>query len=225
MIKGNINGQRFEIPENYKELTLGQLEKLSEVTNPLEQFSVLSGIDLDTLLKVKHGEVEYLLDQITELFSDADELNELSDVVDSVTLRGVELVMDKDLLTIPAGQWFDLKKYESDLKDKPFEFIRRALSILMRPEGEEYDHAKCSERLDWFNDLDVITAFKVRGFFLTNLDKYLRDSNLYSQKTTHLKRLGRVIVKLVTSLGVYLRFIIWQKINQLFRLCLAKKKK
>lgn len=225
MIKGNINKQKFELPESYEEMTLGQLEKLSEVEHPLEQFSVLSGIDMDVILKTKHGEVEFILSQLEEFFKDDYKLSQLEGYVKSVTLRGVELFMDKELVSIPSGQWFDMKKYESDLKDKPFEFIKRILSILMRPKGEEYDHAKCNERMEWFNDLDVVTAFKVRGFFLLNLNRYLESTNHYSLRTTLLEKLKRGIVSLVSSSVVYLRFTIWQKISRYFRLCLAKRKK
>lgn len=228
MITGNLyNGKEkipFEIPEGYNELSVSQLSKISELEDDLEIFSALTDIPLDTVKKCRKEEVFYIVDQLNGLY-DPSKLEESQEYLESFELEGTRYYVDKDIISIPAGQWWDMKKYEADLRDKPLEFIPRMLSILCRPKGEEYSHSKSSERLELFGKLDVETAFRIRGFFLHNLLKYLKDLNLYSKKTTRLRRLLQGIRSWLISSARFLLFTPLQRIRKFYLRCLGKGKR
>lgn len=230
MIKGylkhNSEKVHFKLPENYEELTIKQLHDISEDSDLLVIFSKLTGLDLDLIRKCDNKEVAYIVSQLTTLYdAENTKVEGLSEHVESFMLDGDEFFVDSDMLNIPAGQWWDIKKYESDLKDKPFEFLVRMLSIICRPKGEEYDHQKSSNRLDLFWGLDVMTAFKIRGFFLINLMQSLDDTNHFLKKSSLVKRLLRGIVLYLKNLGVYSRFLIWLKTNIYYLRYLVRRKR
>lgn len=228
MIKGQLyRGKEtipFELPEGYDELTLRQLELISDIEDEIEMFSVLAGIDLDTVKKCRKEEVFYILDQLNDLYA-PEKAEQQAEFVESFELKGETYFVDADFFSIPAGQWWDMKKFESELIEKPFEFLPRMLSIVCRPKGEEYDHSKSADRVELFRDLDVNTAFKIRGFFLSNLMQYLSDTNHSSRKTTRVKKLLQGFRKWLTSSVRSLLFTIWQKIKAFCLRCLAKRKK
>lgn len=230
MIKGYLKNKKdrihFEIPENYDELTLRELHLISEDSDLLTIFSKLSGIDLETIKKCDSKEVAFVIAQLTDLYDKENKRTEnVDELVESFTLDEKEFFVDSDMLNIPAGQWWDIKKYESDLKDKPFEFLVRMLSIICRPKGEEYDHQKSSNRLDLFWGLDVMTAFKIRGFFLINLMQSLNDTNHFLKKSSLVKRLLRGIVLYLKNSAVYSRFLIWLKTNIYYLRYLVRRKR
>ena len=228
MIKGQLyRGKetiQFQLPSGYDELTFRQLELINDVEDEMELFSRLTGLDLETVKKCRKEEVFYILDQLNELYA-PEKAEQQAEFIESFELKGQKYYVDADFFSIPAGQWWDMKKFESELIEKPFEFLPRMLSIICRPKGEEYNHAKSTDRVELFRDLDVNTAFKIRGFFLSNLMQYLSDTNHSSRKTTRVKKLLQVSHKWLISLARYLPFLIWQKTKAFCRLCLAKRKK
>lgn len=228
MIKGHLYKGKtkipFEIPEGYGELTIDQLTKIAELDDELEIFAALSGVEIETVKQCRKEEVAFIVDQLNDLYK-PESLEESKQYIESFELNGTTYFVDKDIISIPAGQWWDIKKYEKDLADNPIEFIPRMLSILCRPKGEEYSHTKSSERLDEFRQLDVKTAFQIRGFFLTNLNRYLTDLNHSLKATTPIRKALRVFRSLATSSVHFLRSTLWQRIRMFCLRCLAKRKK
>lgn len=228
MIKGHLvrNEERidFSIPSGWNELTLETFEKVKEDSDALEVFSALSGLDIEFIKLCDVKEVEFIVSQLETLFNEKD-LEDLKDVVDSFTIRGRTFKLPTDLLSIKAGQYWDIKKVEELYRGKPNEAVRALISYLAIEEGKEYDYKDVEEKLELFKELDVERAFKIRSFFLGNLILSTSDLNLSSIKSTKRKNLKRGTILLAVSTALYLPSIAWLKIKELFRLFSVKKKR
>lgn len=239
MIKGNLYTTRktklplgitkdtkidFEIPSGWHEVTLEQFIKISKDLDYLEMFSVLSAIELETIKQCKPEEVAYIVDQLQDLYNPKD-LENLTDHVEEFELEGVTYKVNPNLINEKAGQWWDMKKLEADAQDNPIEFIPMLVSMLSRPEGEEYDYAKAKEREKLFLKLDVLTAFKIRTFFLSSQLVSLINSNRSLRKNTPLKRILQVMGNFLKSLVRYLLSFHWLKNTLRYVLSLVKRKR
>ena len=239
MIKGNLQPIRktklpkwltkdtrinFEIPSGWHEVTLEQFIKISKDLDYLEMFSVLSGIDLETVRQCEPKEVAYIVDQLQDLYNPKD-LENLTDHVEEFELDGVTYKVNPNLINEKAGQWWDMKKLEADAQENPIEFVPMLISMLARPEGEEYDYAKAKEREKLFLKLDVLTAFKIRTFFLSSQLVFLINSNRSLRKNTPLRRISQVMGNFLKSLVRYLLSFHWLKNTLRYVLSLVKRKR
>lgn len=214
----------FEIPSGWHEITLKQFIELSKDLDYLEIFSVLSGIKLDVIKNSRPEEVAYIVDQLQDLYNPKD-LENLTDHVEEFELEGVTYKVNPNLINEKAGQWWDMKKLEADAQDNPIEFIPMLVSMLSRPEGEEYDYAKAKEREKLFLKLDVLTAFKIRTFFLSSQLVFLINSNRSLRKNTQPRRILQVMGNFLKSLVRYLLSFHWLKNTLRYVLSLVKRKR
>ena len=239
MIKGNLYTTRktklplgitkdtkidFEIPSGWHEVTLKQFIDISKDLDYLEMFSVLSGIELETIKQCKPEEVAYIVEQLEELY-DPKELENLTEHVEEFELNGITYKVNPNLINEKAGQWWDMKKLEAQAQDNPIEFVPMLVSMLSRPEGEEYDYTKAKERSELFLNLDVLTAFKIRTFFLSSQLVSLINSNRYLKKNTPLKRTLQGMGNFLKSSVRYLLSFHWLKNTLRYALSLVRKKK
>jgi len=228
MIKGHLSRGsekiKFTIPEGWKELTLETYEKINDDMNALDIFSLLSGLDIQLVRKCDAQEVEFLVSQMDSLFNPKD-LETDVESVDSFKINDRTFNVPSDLLSIKAGQYYDIKKIEEMYKDKPLEAVRKLLSYIILEEGKEYDYKDTEEKYNLFKQLDVQTAFKVRTFFLTSHLLSMTDLNRYLKKTSIVKRLLLDTMRLVKSTVVYLLCLALHKIKVLLRLFSGKKKR
>lgn len=239
MIKGNLYTTRktklplgitkdtkidFEIPSGWHEVTLKQFIDISKDLDYLEMFSVLSGIELETIKQCKPEEVAYIVEQLEELYNPK-ELENLTEHVEEFELNGVTYKVNPNLINEKAGQWWDMKKLEAQAQDNPIEFVPMLVSMLSRPEGEEYDYTKAKERSELFLNLDVLTAFKIRTFFLSSQLVSLINSNRYLKKNTPLKRILQGMGNFLKSSVRYLLSFHWLKNTLRYALSLVRKKK
>jgi len=228
MIEGHLvrNEERidFSIPEGWSELTLETFEKIKEDSNALEVFSFLSGLDIEFIKLCDVKEVEFIVSQLDDLFKEKD-LEDLKEVVGSFKVKGRTFVLPTDILSIKAGQYWDIKKVEELYKGKPIEAVRALISYLAIEEGKEYDYKDVEDKLELFKDLTVELGFKIRSFFLANLVLSMTDLNLSSIKNTKRKNLKRATILLAVSTVLYLPSIVWLKIKRLSRLFSERKKR
>jgi hypothetical protein len=187
-------------------------------------FSVLSGIELETIKQCKPEEVAYIVEQLEELYNPK-ELENLTEHVEEFELNGVTYKVNPNLINEKAGQWWDMKKLEAQAQDNPIEFVPMLVSMLSRPEGEEYDYTKAKERSELFLNLDVLTAFKIRTFFLSSQLVSLINSNRYLKKNTPLKRILQGMGNFLKSSVRYLLSFHWLKNTLRYVQSLVRKKK
>lgn len=214
---------KFTIPEGWKELTLETYEKINDDMNALDIFSLLSGLDIELVRKCDAQEVEFLVSQMDSLFNPKD-LEEDVESVDSFKINDRTFNVPSDLLSIKAGQYYDIKKIEEMYKDKPLKAVRKLLSYIILEEGKEYDYKDTEEKYDIFKDIDVQTAFKVRTFFLTNHLLSMTDSSRYLKKTSIVKRLLLDMMHLAKSMAVYLLCLALHKTKALLKVFSGLKK-
>lgn len=229
MITGHIvKGEEkihFNLPEFWEETTLDHIEKIgSKDVEAIELFSILTGLDLDLVKQCRAEEVSFIVHQMNDLF-DYDELTKVQGKVDHVILNDVKYNITTDLLSMPSGQWWDIKKIEQMYHDKPIEGIRHILSILLIEDGKTYDYSESKKTYELLKQIDAVTAFKIRSFFLASQVKYLIDSKYYLKKNTRKKILKQAMTNLVGSMVHYLQCITSQKTKALLKGFLGLKKK
>ena len=228
MIKGHLykGSQKihFTIPESLDEVTIEQLEKLYNDLTDIELFSVLSGLDIELIKQCKSEEVIYIIDQLNGLY-DFDSLNDLKDEVRSVFLGDKVFNVTTELLSMPSGQWWDVKKIEQMHRDNPINSLRHILSILLVEPNKPYDYKDVKEKYDLIGGMDVVTAFKIRNFFLNSQIVYLRSLNHSLKKNSVVKRLLRGTIKSIKNMVAYLPFTVLPKIKALLKRYLEKRKK
>ena len=214
----------FEIPESWNELTLETYEKINENMDALDVFSLLSGLDINLIKQCNVKEVEFLVSQIETLF-DVKKLEESKEFADHFILDNRKFIVPSDLLSIKAGQYWDIRRIEDSYRDKPLEAVRKLLSFFILEQGKEYDYKDTDEKFKLFKRLDVATAYAIRSFFLSNLMLSIEDLNRYSTKSMKRKNLKRVMTLLLGSTVAYLPSLVWLKIKRLLALFSEKKKK
>lgn len=228
MIKGHLkrNSERidFTIPEGWKELTLETYEKINDEMDALDIFSLLSGLDIELVKRCDVQEVEFLVSQMDVLFNPKD-LESDTEPVGEFLIKGRKFIVPTDINSIKAGQYWDIKKIEDSYRDKPLLAIRKLLSFFILEEGKEYSYKDTDEKYDLFKHIDVLTAYRIRSFFLSSLILSINDSSLSLIKNTKRKNLKRATTLLLGSMVAYLPFIVWLKIKQLFRLFSGKKRR
>lgn len=228
MIKGHLHKGKekinFEIPSQWSEITISDLELFSSDSDYLEIFSKMANLSIDLVKNCRAEEVAFIVNELGDLFN-FNELTELKEHYDSVILEGRTFNVTTDLFNMPAGQWWDIKKVEQMYHDKPIKALVNMLAMLLIEEGKQYNYSDVEEKVKMIEQMDVETAFKLRGFFLANQIIYLADLKLSSQKATIRKKFWRDMMNLAESTGVYLQSLILHKINLLSVRFLGKKKK
>lgn len=229
MIKGHLHKDnqkiRFELPQDWNEVTLKQLEQLSgDKIGPLDLFAALSGLDLDLVKQCRAEEVSFIIDQMNDLF-DTDKITNLKELVEQVELNGEMYNITTDLLNMPSGQWYDVKKIEQLYQEEPIKGVRHILSMLIIKEGEEYSYPNSKKTYELLANLDVETAYKIRGFFLTRQFLSLNNLKASSVKSIVRKNLKLVMIRLAESMVAFLRFTILQKITRFFQRFMVKRKR
>ena len=228
MIKGHLHRGdekiNFTIPEGWKELTLETYEKINDEMDALDIFSLLSGLDIELVKRCDVQEVEFLVSQMDILFNPKD-LESDTEPVGDFLIKGRKFIVPTDINSIKAGQYWDIKKIEDSYRDKPLLAIRKLLSFFILEEGKEYSYKDTDEKYDLFKHIDVLTAYRIRSFFLSSLILSINDSSLSLIKSTKRKNLKRATTLLLGSMVAYLPSIVWLKIKALLRLFSGKKKR
>lgn len=217
----NKNRIDFELPESWDEVPLKCLFELEEESDYLDMFCVLTGVDKDVVRKAPKEEIAWLISLISDKL-DASELDSIKCDFDGFEFMGETYLLPEDLGTETVGQWWDMKRFEQTMDAK--DFIPLMIASMCRPEGEEYDYHKANMRSKLFKNLDVVTAFKIRNFFLSSQILYLHDMQTSLTQNLRAKRLLQGLIGLIKSGVVYLRFTLLQRIGKLSRVFTGAKK-
>lgn len=217
----NTNKINFELPESWDEVKIKNLFELNDDSDYLDMFCVLTGVDKEVVRKAPKEEVAWIIDQISDKL-DPSLLEGITCDFDGFEFDGVTYYLPEDLGTESVGQWWDIKRFEQTMEPK--DFIPLMIATMCRPKGEEYDYMKASARAEMFKELDVVTAFKIRNFFLSSQLVYLHDMANSLTKTSRVKRLLRVLIDLIKNGVVYLLFIPFLKIKRFLKGFTVKKK-
>lgn len=127
---------KIDIPASLEEITLGQYQQFLKVVNldidsdeyiAQRMVNIFCGIDLKSVLLIKHKDVKEIVAHINGLFDKSNN----QDLVQQFTLgekNKVEFGFIPNLENISTGEYVDLDKYITDYQE-----MHKAMAVLYRP--------------------------------------------------------------------------------------------
>lgn len=228
MIKGTITTPddtlKFSLPEKWEEVTLGQFLDIEK--DPENIFPYLSGIPKETVDKIKHEEVAFILSQLDDHLKIDDLPKE--ETLQEVTIDKVEYKAVNDFGNMGYGHFEDMKKYSAGLETGDLSNLHILLSIMLQKEN--YNGVEAYKMAKIFKEIPITDALMLKNFFLTVWLKYmetqLTKASLKKRKTSKLLtsiRQGWETFK--TSGGRLLRLLGLQKKRASLKESTGKEKK
>jgi len=118
MITITLNKKVYTIPDGWKDITIGQFqkintllkdEKMDEITKNLELVCILSGIDLEELLEIKQTEYFNICNLLTFIQDQVEQKR-----VDEWTHNKIKYKFDHDITNYNVAQFFDIDHLSRD---------------------------------------------------------------------------------------------------------------
>lgn len=183
---------QYKIPENWKQVSVGQymklmskdMLKLNEIELQYHLIESLVEIPIQKIQKFRKNDIDELCKHLMTLTESrpSEHLNLI------VEIDGVEYGFNSKLEDITLGEFTDLDTLLQD----GFQNLNKVMSILYRPivdkdkkkfRVEQYDFSKCEDRFDLFKDkMSIDTAFGCLCFFLLLGQEYTMTSIHYLKK-------------------------------------------
>lgn len=206
MITLEYEGITLSVPQGWGDVTLGHYERFASIKPSTRRervalIALIVGSDADTLLSWPAEVFNFIVEQVTFLFSDAPMAPSATITVDGVPHR----VPLEDDLTL--GEWIDLE--EAQKGPGPLSAV---LSIVCRPEGVAYDHREAEARRARFEALPVSEVLPVLGFFLTSSERLSRRTEAYTRLRQVADLLPRSLKNLRKVGGGTALLRIWRRI-------------
>lgn len=205
MINFKLNGKPFQFPSEWEDLTFKQYIGIMKAKTDLEQLSVLSGIELEVLLKAEIGGVEELL--IAMSF-----LKTVPQLPPSVTQIGLyKLPVNSkgqfDIRFESLGQFEDMRQIMKKLPEKDIvahtEAYGKYVAIyLQKIRDKVYDPLKVAELEEEVQNYTGTEVLSLGAFFFLNLMSLSSGTRITSPHTPPSpKKLKRVLKPLAKSSG------------------------
>ncbi len=168
MLKIELKGKNYEMPNGWDEVKLGQLLKINEISllettefkKSLKLISLLSGISLDDLYNadmtdLNHIDMGWMSEEIDKNKVDND-----------IIINGVEYSIVSDIKKLTLGEYADLDEYMKDVVTN----LHYVCAVLVRPlkDGvvEKYNSDTLEARAKLFYDtLNVQNMISIANFF------------------------------------------------------------
>ena len=178
MIKITIGDDKYKIPNNFQELSIGKYQELNGVDDTdkinmiTEYISILTGLDLKTIKKINLVDLK----KLTSSFNF--HLSNDHDVIHNVGIKGDIYKLDDNLNDMRLDMFIDLEEMTKD-KDLVIENLHLIMAILYRPaikkmfkrnlKIEPYDSGSVKERADFFKENLMMDKIIGALFFFINL--------------------------------------------------------
>ena len=164
MITIEANEIKYQLPDSWLEMKLGQLIAISnidplldEIDKIVETIHILSGIPKEVVLNIPFTEYSKLLEVMSYLSTDIP-----NDLFKSWKFNDVEYQFNCNLETMTTAEYLDLDKC---LKDGSTTTLPMLMAIMYRPENERYDWIKCKKRAELFSkEMPVSVAISAQVF-------------------------------------------------------------
>jgi len=151
MIVLEIGDKKYEMPEDWCELTIGTFQKIcdipsseDDITKTVRMISAASGAPEEELMNLPYTEYKKLVKVIGFVQSRVPE-KLLRDFV----CGGTTYKFQCDLIDMTTAEYFDLDTLS---KDSDHSNLHMLMAIMYRPEGEKYDSKKVRDRAIIFKD-------------------------------------------------------------------------
>lgn len=163
-----IKNKSFDLPENWDEFEYGRfkelIDKKEEKLKTYELLSIVSGIPLHVIKKIRLDDIQKLMPLI-DFFLKA-ELPEIEDSINEFEIEGEVYYLNEFKEDVHFEEWIDFRETD-DIITKVAVMAKRKIG----KKFETYDSYELEDRIKLFNKLDVITIKKIHNFFLNNWNR------------------------------------------------------
>lgn len=188
MIEITCNKQKYQIPATLEEFTVRQyLVATKEYETDLEFLSCFAGIpieDLRTQSKAQIKERAFFIHELQKEYSKVN-IKDLKEVKEPkvIDFKGQRYNVPEDIEQCTSGQWFDMMNVLKEVKDE-ISALPYIIAIYCLKTGEKYsaDIIAKEQRHLIFRDMNLIEAWSVHAFFLSNDSEYLKLMTDYFHK-------------------------------------------
>ena len=176
-----FNGKDYDIPTEWKDVTVEMLIKSSELSELLNDapvvaiISAYTGIPVSDLKKNKATEVTTILEDMYFISTDYKPVPKTSFVLDGITYK-----CEDDIVNQKFEDWVSVQTALYNFGADRARALPRILAIMCKKDGETLDDFNLDERTKLFMKLPMTDAKDVEAFFLHLLQAYKSVSLLSS---------------------------------------------
>lgn len=220
MITLSFDDTCIKVPQSWQDICLGEYERWFRVEpkSRIEQIKLIAdicGIDIDLLLNNPTQIFDTIVDIVKFVFEEYG-----GESVNRIEIDGkIYAVAFTEELTL--AEWVDV---ESVFESKSESHLSDILSILCRPEGEEYNSKLSESRKEMFANLSMDKVLPLLAFFLQQRKKYQNVSNHYSEVKEMVDQYLLLTQNFVGNGDGIKSLPIWQKIKYFFLIKSLKKR-
>jgi hypothetical protein len=174
-----IEGIDYKLPEDLNEMTLESTLELiemlqigtdSDLLTAMNIFSIMTGCSMDTLMKLNTMSFNKIIENL-KWFETLD-LSKFSNRVVMIEGKAWELI-DLNKLTMGESVSIDLvNRRHQTLKES----YPRILSVILRPEGEQFNADLMEERAQYFRQFGTGELVVYVNFFLNGVAQSISDT-------------------------------------------------
>lgn len=172
MIEINLLGKKYKIPD-INEITISQYLKMKNPSDELQMLSDLCGVPVKDLEKAPRNDILSFIVSLTDIYNTEAEKVNVKDIPEKVIIEDQEFIVPKDIGNETSGQWWDMSKLITQIKDSD-ELMLPIMAIYLKKEGEKYDSDRKQERIELFRKAKMVDVIKVHTFFLMSDKEYSR---------------------------------------------------
>lgn len=190
-----INKKTYDLAESWDELEYYKYKKLVEVNEKKEAlksyelFSLLSGIPLDIIKKIKIQQLHELEKLANFFVNDPIPAVPTHEYINEFEIDGTIFYLREFRAETTFEEWMDFKETDdiiiqlSVMAKKKVETKKwnyKKFKYEKTYKYEKYDDYDLDERIKQFNNLDIITIKKISNFFLSNYQQLKLFTSQYS---------------------------------------------
>ena len=162
------------IPTVWSDVSLGEFVELSKLdinsfTSPIEYYiEVLKvfGNDLTNIVDfIKFGDVTNIITQMSFLGTQPQQRD-----IKEVKIKKVNYKLIENMNELSVGEYVSIETLIEQGNLNSITAIPAILSVILRPEGEDFDANKCNARMELFkSELSIEEVLKMSVFFSTGV--------------------------------------------------------
>ncbi len=182
MIKLTIKDKEYLHPSKMEEVTLNHWIGLTSSEDDIENFSNFANIPIKVLMSVDPDDVYNHIDQTYKMIQVVTQTaSDLSEPIESFKVDRSTYYVPKDFNKKNFGMYLDSISFMSQMRTEEFYAYMMAIYCLKKGEEVFVDSEQLEKRANIMRKVDILTALRVNGFFLTSSKAYQKDTLLCSQ--------------------------------------------
>lgn len=189
MIKFKSNGNKYQIPSSWSEVTYNQWEKLSKTEKDIEIMAILSGMPKEMLKRLDDKSFYKLSLGLSFIGTklEMDKYEAPENLVVPINKKTIKVKLIEDINTGTFGQKIALHKLLNDNSDDIFSYLIDIILVYSQPQidGSEFNENRFDELRPSFKDLFLVDLYSTAISYIKQLKKVIEkeEKHLKSEPT------------------------------------------